>query len=225
MGRRGFAIIVVLSGLMVLTALLAVASQRSLAHLIDSSSEVRLARSQHDRMALLRLVRRTGAAEDPELTDLPPPYDGLTVRLQDVAGLVDLNTAAPELLDALFARLGLSEQELRRFRTWRGQGHRLLRATDLIRVAEADPQVAPMLARVATVFSGRTGVAGAVAPPEVIEMLRSGTSSIPPELLALAPSRTNFVVVVGETGHGEDQVWGTVYIGPDAMSSQVLEVR
>ena len=91
--QEGFAIVVVLASLLILTTLFAIASQRSMAHVQNQGAERQLAQRQADNAAILTILRNL-TSEDflGETIILPEPFDGTSLRLQDVGGLIDLNT-------------------------------------------------------------------------------------------------------------------------------------
>lgn len=201
----------------------ATASNRSLAHLVDSSTEARLLGQQHERVALLRLVAATASLDDVILDDLPPPFENLMVRLQDVGGLIDLNAATPELIGALFAATRLPPEAQARYWDWRRGPRRLLRTSDLPSVTGAPRDLAPWLDEVATVFSGGSGVAEAVAPEQVRAMLREGALST--DLPASLSPSSNWAVYVRRSGVEVEQYWGTVFIDPQTDDGKALDIK
>ena len=215
--RGGFAIIVVLSSLLVLTALFAIASQRSLSHIYGQASERDL------------VVRRTANAEiltlliglpPPVLSDgnitLPEPYADISLRIQDVGGLVDLNTASPELLDRMYGQLGISPSAAAEFRSWRRDGRRLLRVSDLIRITGRQ---GTDLDTIATVYSGRRGIAADLAPPEVVHLFGNAVGDIPAAFQS-APSGANYSIYDEQGNH-----LGVISVSAQDGQSRVLEVR
>ena len=97
--RSGFALIVVLSGLTVLTALFAVTSAIMMARLERSHSTAVLVGTNRLNHEALRLVLQ-GEVPDASAALLQLELGGATyqITLQDTGGLIDLNTAAPELI-------------------------------------------------------------------------------------------------------------------------------
>ncbi len=131
------------------------------------------------------------------------------LRVTDVGGLVDLNTAQPPLLDAYLGAIGLTELEIARFRTWRQTSKRLLRIEDLLRVSEAVEADWALLMATATVYSGRPGVSLEDAP----EAVRKVLEPVWQEVWASPASSVNFRVE-RVTGAGMLPV-GVVHIRPD----------
>lgn len=221
--NRGFAIIVVLASLLILTALFAISSSRSMANIQNQSAEIYLSTSSSSRIDLLLLVVAMDMTEDQEgIIPLPPPFQGQTLRLQDVGGLIDLNTASPELLEKLFRHLEFPDDAQAKFRTWRRAGRRLTRVDDLIRITNADPMLLTPLNQVATVFSGRRGIAPEHAPHEVLEITRDGAGTISENDIS-PPSNTNFRVYLQHAN--DEHPIGAVSIFGNNGQSRVLEAR
>ncbi len=221
--NRGFAIIVVLAALLILTALFAISSARSMAHIQTQNAEQYLAANNSQRVTLLRLATTivpsdavTGAIS------LPPPFHTQTLRLQDVGGFIDLNTASPEILEKLFRHLRFPNDAQSKFRSWRREGQRLMRVDDLIRITSADPALRVELAQVATVFSGRRGIAIEHAPAKVLEIVRDGGNAINESDISPA-SNINFRVYLQNTDN--EQMIGVVSIFGGTGQSRILEVR
>lgn len=174
--RGGFALVVVLSTLSIIALLFAISSSRILTRAGDLATEQRLAEWTLRRSDLLDLaVAGFGAGDgqvpaDGELR--VPGGDGeLTVRLRDTGGLIDLNTAAPEILDQLAAALGVSADAMAEYRRWRRTPRRLQRVSDFARITGLGPEESRRLQEVATVYSGRRGVAPAHASDVVLQVL------------------------------------------------------
>lgn len=213
---NGFAIIVVLASLLILTTVFAIASQRSLAHVQTQTVERTLAQRQFNHAevltALLSLDRDAFGADT---VALPAPFDGLPLRLQDVGGLVDLNTAAPELLTRLLATLGAPDDAAARLREWRRTGQRLQRVDDLIRIAGLDAAERDNLLALATVHSGRQGIAAEVAP----DAARDLAGGLP----QTAPSLVNFAVYLASDTRSA--LIGVISIPTSADARRILEMR
>jgi len=153
------------------------------------------------------------------------------IELQDTGGMIDLNTAAPDLIERLAGYLSLPPNALDRFRAWRRTPYRLLRTSDFLRITGAPRELEDRLAQVATVFSGRRGIAPNVAPQEIVEMFLGQGSSR--EMLAAeigeamisAPSGVNFLVSVEDTGTGQQWLAGAVHLPPQEQSRRILWLR
>ncbi|WP_208353366.1 hypothetical protein [Pseudaestuariivita rosea] len=194
--RAGFALVTVLFSLAVLTVLLAVASERTMTRLQEASLDRQVALTGHTNRDTLRLSMAL-------LTNNQPPATE-DIRFQDVGGLIDLNTASPDLLELLFDDLTETSADrdaaLRAYRDWRRLGRRLIRVEDLPRITGLPWQVTTRLHQIATVQSGRTGIAPDVAPLAVLELVTSqtGTRDQLSELVAPAfstpPSNANYVI-------------------------------
>lgn len=234
-GNRGFALIVVLGTLSIIALLFAIAGTRVLARMSGTDTEMTLARTSHETRALLELTLALYEAGDGQVpTDVPLALeldDGpVVLRLQDVGGLIDLNTAAPELLDRLAAQIGLDPGALEAYRTWRRTPHRLQSTADFSRAATVDPALALRLQGVATVFSGRRGIAPEVAPEAVLELLsdRPGpretlVSALPADWIT-GPSGANFEVIVMPVDKPPRSL-GTIGLGTGAAKGRILEIH
>jgi hypothetical protein len=222
--NHGFAIIVVLASLLVLTALFAISSTRSMAHIQNQSAEQYLAANDSHRVTLLQLVlaREPNNPTGGQIA-LPAPFHEQTLRLQDVGGLIDLNSASPELLEKMFRHLQFPDNAQESFRSWRRDGRRLMRIDDLIRITNADPVLLPDLAQAATVFSGRRGIAIEHAPEKVLEIVRDGGSTINDSDISAA-SNTNFRVYLQDADNSEQMI-GVVSIFGSNGQSRILEAR
>ncbi len=180
--KAGFALVVVLASLLVLAALFAAAQGRVIARLNDAAAEATLiARGQISRELLdLAIAARTA---DPRATRVTASLGGEehVLVLQDVGGLIDVNTASPELLARLGDGLGLSPSALEAWRAWRRNPRRAIRVEDFARVTGLPPERMADLRAVATVQSGRPGLAPDLAPAGVLARLGAGrpTASAP----------------------------------------------
>lgn len=214
--RAGFAIVVVLASLMVLTAIFAIASQRSMAHVLVQNAEQHLAKRQADNAAILTLllhIEPDALAAGP--ITLPPPFEATLIDAQDVGGLIDLNTASPELLGLLFNALDFPPDATTVFSRWRQDGQRLLRVDDLIRITQADLTLLDQLLQIATVHSGRRGVNTEVAPESV--KLIAGSSHETPA------SNTNFAIYLSD--NRLQNLIGVISLVESQKQSRVLELR
>ena len=180
--RRGFALIVVLSTLSIITLLFAIASSRVVSRLSDTRTDSLVAHDALVKASLLALAARVyGDAQTPLTTDviLPVQWRGedASLVLQDAGGLVDLNTANPVMLEQLADALGVTSAQLEGYRLWRRTPLRLQRTSDFVRVIGGDTELRESLFPIATVFSGRPGIAAHLAPIKLLEILTGSTGS------------------------------------------------
>jgi hypothetical protein len=138
--------------------------------------------------------------------------DGQAIQLVDVGGLVDLNAASPALLERLIGVLGGGAGEMARYRDWRAGDRRLQRTGDLPRITGLDVEP-ERLARLATVFSGRTGLAVAEAPIELLDLL--GPSDLP------SSSAAGTTVQIRDVGSG--RVLGTARLSVGANAVEIVQ--
>ena len=206
----GFALLVVLSTLAILTLLFAISTARSLSHLQYQQIEVGLAEQNfRDHEALKAVVERADIDEVRRGGSISINLSGENSNLQliDVGGLIDLNSASPPLLESLFAALDLDPDALASFRRWRQQSRRLLRVEDLERIVGENIDLA-LLQGVATVFSGRAGVAADQAASSVQNLFGDSTDL---SQFASPPSNSSFLI------HEGDRPLGVVFFAPSGV--------
>ncbi|WP_322892206.1 MULTISPECIES: hypothetical protein [unclassified Yoonia] len=214
--QAGFAIIVVLASLLILTTVFAIASNRSFAQIQMQTGERTLSLRQFVNAEILTLLISIDL--DSSLSDvvsLPYPFDGVGLRIQDVGGLIDLNTGRPELLARLFSALNAPNTAAANFWDWRRDGRRLQRVEDLIRIADIDTEQREALLAMATVHSGRNGVADAVAQDNV----RALAAGLP----QTAPSQANFAVFL--QSNGRERLIGIISYPSSGTQGRILELR
>ena len=214
--QAGFALIVVLSSLLILTGLFAIAQARSMTALGAGASEkLLLQNAQRDEDLLqLAIAYRLG---HPDGTTFE--IAGVPVLLQDVGGLIDLNTAAPELLDRLATGLGISSEKLSLFRTWRRTPHRLLSTADFSRLTGLPVETANRLSGLSTVYSGRIGIAPETTPTEVWKVIGLEASTLPAAMQS-PPANAVFAVFINRAEHR--RYIGTIEVGASQDASVIL---
>ncbi|MHA3915840.1 hypothetical protein [Halovulum sp. GXIMD14793] len=202
---RGFALITVLVSLATITLLFAAASTLTLTRLQDNAILRDLSLHEVRTKTIAAVAMTHYASEDADLTapfSVQMEGEIWEVRLQDVSGLVDLNTASPALLKVVIGSLGLTPKEteaaLTHLRTWRREGHRLLRISDAARIMKLDHLQAQNLRMIATVFSGSTGFAPEIAPQSLLESVAgSGASRRDvPEAFRSPARNANFLLII-----------------------------
>lgn len=202
-----------LSTLAILTLLFAVSTRLSLAHLQTQNTELLLAERNATRVHLLETARDL-LAKDSSIRDISVQLADTVyvIKVVDAGGLVDLNTASPNLLDSYLDAIGLTIEERERFRAWRQSSKRLLRFSDLIRVSDASDSDTTLLSATATVFSGRSGVSLQEASLETQDLLAPFWQ----DSWATAPSNSNFELFLIK----ENRVKriGVVHLRPDGTT-------
>lgn len=186
---RGFALLIVLSFLIILVMLFATVSKRTLAHAGFYATEKRLLQQQFDNAAVADVLAQMDlnamTATSKEIAS--PLQDGTTLVIQDVGGLIDLNTAAPELIAAVIDYLGLEPQVIEEYIAWRQEGRRLLRTDDFLRVVGGEMSQNAELESFSTVYSGRRRVNSTKASKFTLEIIKNFG-----ELLESSKSTQNF---------------------------------
>lgn len=219
--RRGFALPVVLAGLLLATALFAIAQTRSIAVLSQLETErVALARLAEGGDLLTLSMSALLAAPDLRRLDLGDGTSRVLI-FQDVGGLIDLNAAHPELLDKLADHLGLGPASMTRFRDWRRSGRRLLSVHDLARLTDLPAERQAELSSLATVFSGRFGIDPDSAPLPVLEI--AGGRDLPAAFRS-GPSSSVFSIWLTGDGQAGPRYLGTVQ-ATTAQEARVLELN
>lgn len=225
--NNGFALVVVLFSLAVIGILFAVASTRTLTKLQESATERTLIVRHQSEMDILNLA--IGWKSLPENQgmnsfEIELNDNRYQIRLLDVGGLIDLNTASPELLGILFDWIGASQDAIIRFRDWRRSGNRLQRVSDLFTIAGIAAPADIELAQYATVFSGRRGVAIDEAPSLLVDLIKrtAGPDADTDSRFASAASNVNFLVVVSKLGSRNEKIVGTIHVVGD-RDGRILE--
>ena len=231
--RRGFALIVVLSTLSIIALLFAIASSRVVSRLSENRTDGLVAEDAFARASLLGLAaqvysdRQTPLGRD---TLLPVRWRGehSYLHLQDAGGLVDLNTALPVLLERLAEAMDVSSAQLEEYRRWRKTPLRLQRVSDFVRVTGGDALLNRPLFSIATVFSGRQGIAMEFAPQSMLGILSGSTDGKAgvirglPSDWATPPSGTNYHVNIMTDGMPSIPL-GVINIGA-AESGKILSL-
>ncbi len=188
---KGFALIIVLGGLAILTTLFAVIMTRSQADLSELVTLTALSDRQRADLAALEHALQMGEIDGSIIT-------GQTLHLEDLGGRVDLNTATPALIQALLDHMEADGEALIRWRAWRRAPHRFLRVSDFLSVTGVDSSHREWLRQVATVHSGRRGLAPSHVPPALLVAFPG--SVVPSELHDMPNGRNFAVILVEETG-------------------------
>lgn len=204
---RGFALLVVLTSLAVLTTLFAISSKNNLSDLEQNKTEVSLMQAHFRNVEILR-----AAIREVELPESSGPWvqsvnigaETLDILFWDIGGLVDLNTASPNLLAALFDAWGADEQSQAAFWKWRQTQNRVMRVEDVLRLlGEVEPDLNELLQTV-TVFSGRAGVSSLDRSAALEERLKAR------DLDAFDTPATQNRFLVLEPTDGVHRVVGTI---------------
>lgn len=160
--RAGFALIVVLGGLAVLTSLFTLSSQALITQGLNDRATRILAQRPYETAERMDLVLALGPDKAVKTAQF---------RLVDVGGLIDLNTADPRLIARLIQDLGLPPTAMEHYRNWRRQALRFQRLEDFLRVVGAPATDLPKLYSRATVHSFRRGIAPDIAPDPVLKLV------------------------------------------------------
>jgi len=218
MKERGFAIVIVLFGLSIVTALYAISSTLTLASIKRNSTDAQLARDASTRFGLIEAISAGVSFDGPvSVVDV----SGVTLELREVSGLVDLNAASRPLLELFFDKLGYTNEQFEAFIDWRADGRRVLRLEDLSRIA-GEPTHSIDLYRLATLYSGKQGVAPEAITNELLELMDWGVSGIPDPYTAPLGSAVYQVYEMDPVA-GQERYLGTVSRSADDIA--ILELR
>ncbi|SFI65104.1 hypothetical protein [Jannaschia pohangensis] len=219
--RSGFALIVVLMGLLMIAAVTTIAMQTRQATIFRSAVEGDLIVANASGADIVRLALSM-KMEDADIRVVE--LGNRQVELLDVGGLIDLNSAAPGLIDRLIERLGGGTAELAAYRTWRREGRRLVRVDDFIRVTGL-VGVDIDLRKVATVHSGRTGISPEVAPSDVLDLIGMSENDLPEQWVSPASGHTFMVNIVSPSGTRRGLGIGTAAPAGLSVAVSVLSLR
>jgi hypothetical protein len=205
----GFALIVVLSTLAILTLLFAISTRLSLAHIQAQETELHIAeRAALNKRLLHGVSGHLAEAREGGTYEITVDGQSYQLRVIDVGGLVDLNTASPPLLDAYLSALGMTQEEIARLRAWRQTSKRLLRVEDLIRVTGTTALDQSLLLQTATVHSGRPGVSLEDAPEALRDLIFARWDE------AWTSPRSGMNFSVGAGGSGGKVSIGVAHVPP-----------
>lgn len=153
--------------------LFATVSNRALANAGFYATEKRLLQQQFDNAALADVLSQMdlNAMTTTNNEIASPLQDGTKLVIQDVGGLIDLNTAAPELIAGVIDFLGLEPEAIEQYRTWQQDGRRLLQTDDFLRIVGEDMTLITSLSTIATVHSGERYVSNASSPESVRQIV------------------------------------------------------
>jgi hypothetical protein len=225
--KGGFALIVVLFSLLVITALFATVQKRALGQLYDvAAEELLIVNGQTGRDLLELAITVRAKARSLSATNFTASLNGRVyeVKLQDVSGLIDLNAASPDLLQRLANRLRLVPGAITTYLQWRRTPRRLLRVEDFARITGAGPAAFDELRSVATVHSGSQGLAPGATPTEVLNLVGVETSDDIPETLRSTQSATNYRVSLRRPGTAAEIALGIIHVAPSIGQSRVLQI-
>ena len=174
-GKAGFALIVVLVTLGILTLLFAISSDRTISNFQTQSSELTILKTHQELKDLLVLASQWKS--QPENKDdmaftIPNVESETEVSFIDVGGLVDLNTAHIPLANAFIQFIGGGRDEQERYLQWRRIGIRMKRVSELPHILDYNLPVGFSIEKYATVFSGRSGINLKNAPNEFVGFLK-----------------------------------------------------
>lgn len=170
--RPAFALVAVLFGLATIAVLMAAAADRAVRHAAETGTEALIARHMGAAAAAADAALLFGASrllDDGPVAAPGAEETGGTMSLVDVGGLIDVNTAHPDLVRALLTGLDAPAGAFSRHQAVLSRGSH----ADVGTFAGAVDAMVPSdrLLRLATVRSGRAGLSEADVPDELRRIL------------------------------------------------------
>lgn len=226
--QSGFALIAVLFSLVILVLLFGSAQKNFVAHATFLGAQYhREDRNLVDK-DLIAIIQLHSVS--PDIISVEFDGETLLVSFQDVGGLVDLNTASPDLMNLLLTNIGIENVSdiLLTYRNWRRQGYQLQRISDFARVTGLPFTVTDQLAHLSTVKSGRKGIDVATAPVALLEILTGETGQREylaeriPEAFRSPASNVNYLVSIKNLD-GQIDSSITVHIPANQNGFHILE--
>lgn len=227
--QSGFALIAVLFSLVILVLLFGSAQKNFIAHATFLGAQTHKEADDiivQDLIAIIHLY-----STNPDITSIEIDGEAMSIDFQDAGGLVDLNTASPDLLHLLLTGIGIEDVSttLAKYQSWRRQGYKLQRISDFARITGLPFSVTADLAPFATVKSGRKGIDPDSAPLALLEILTGATGSgeylaeLIPAPLRSPASNVNYVVsLMGSDGTTISKA--TTHIPASQNDVQILDI-
>ncbi|GFE51967.1 hypothetical protein So717_37200 [Roseobacter cerasinus] len=198
--RHGYALIVVLGALVILAFLASHSSKTLLAEHQSGRATQELQQRQALSMDAVTYVFDLAlGAQTPARLPLPG-HDDVWVELVDLGGLVDLRTARSGLAAQVIDALDLTADQERRFRNWQRASRDEADLSAFLRAIGGTPDQLVALSRVATLRSGRPGVAPQQAPQAVLDLFSEADGAGVPAAFTSQPLRTLRQVWVNRGG-------------------------
>lgn len=156
----GFALITVLFTLAIVTTLMTFATTNAVNHARQMTVERQIAQTAFEDAELAELAMAWRATADRDVAEMTVEFGDVSkiIHFEDVGAKIDLNTAAPPLLEALFGPGDFDTNAYAKYLEWRRSGRRLQRISDLTRIAGLSPEKLGAYQAFATVYSGRRGI-------------------------------------------------------------------
>lgn len=227
--QSGFALIAVLFSLVILVLLFGSAQKNFISHATFLGAQYNNEAGDVLDQNLIAIIQLYST--NPDITSIEIGGQTMSISFQDVGGLVDLNTASPDLLNLLLTNIDVEDvlAALTKYQNWRRQGYKLQRISDFVRVTGLPYSVTADLAPFTTVKSGRKGIDPDSAPLALLEVLTGATGSeeylaeLIPETLRSPASNVNYTVsLIGSDGTIISKV--TAHIPANQNDIQILDI-
>ncbi|WJY20392.1 hypothetical protein QTA57_10995 [Fontisubflavum oceani] len=225
--QTGYALIVVLGMLAIVTVIFSISTAGivSQSRFLADERYLNMNRNLHSDLLHVAAQAKTMNA-NLEGLNLTLNNQNIQISFQDVAGLIDINTAHPDLVERLLGRLAVdadnSQVATENFRALRSQGARIERLEDFVALTMLQQRTEINLAAVATVYSGQAGINPTVAPPAVLEVA-SNSGETPDEFVDSRLTEV-FRVLLSVDGAPARGI-GTVFADRTAQNSRILDVE
>lgn len=176
-GRHGYALIVVLAALMILTFLASLSSKTLLVEYQSNRATLEFQNRQALSTDAVTYVMDLALGVRTPMRLQLPGHDDVWVELVDIGGLIDLKTARSALSAKVMTYLELTADQERRFRNWQRDPGPEADVSAFLRAIGGAPDQLLRLSSVATLRSGRPGISPQHAPREVLELITDGKGS------------------------------------------------
>ena len=198
--RGGVSLLITMSALVILSTLAITTTHKMLTPTYVATSASRLVIEQNEYRSALQVLRqvvRLAAADVVGFGQNQPALDGRTYslsfngrqhtyNLQDVNGLIDVNSASSSLMSALLN--GLGQAESIDMITTRRSTAPFTSNQEFIQLLNVDPQTRALIVNLVTIHSGQRRISGQTAPIELLQIL-SGTNSNRAQMIAYIDSK------------------------------------
>lgn len=210
--KGGFALVAVLSSLTILLLLFVISSRLTLASQSFYATEKHILQARHNAAGTMSVLASLSREDVQKIVASRAPISKSedAISLQDVNGLIDLNTASPEILGALIGQLGGNLDALPDYLDWRRRGHRLYRINDVMPFFEIPSANTAQLESIGTLYSGRRDVDFERAPTQVLEVIQLGRAV--PEQSDRRPSE-NLAIYKVDSESGRQKLLGIINYG------------
>lgn len=160
-GKAGFALVVVLVTLAILTLLFTISSDRTISRVKSDQIELAILtkhQQSKEALSLAAVWKNKPENKDQDAFSITSNLTEMSIKLLDVSQFLDVNTANMKLANLFIQFLGGDEEAQKNYLAWRRRGVRMQRLSELPTILGIELLPEIKLERYATTFSGRKGV-------------------------------------------------------------------